>query len=180
MAESKDFKIQIKGLSAGKHEIDFPVDGAFFREFENPYILDARMNVHTEVEKGSGWMYVKCRMSGTVVTECDRCLEALDIPMEVTASLAVKFAQTEGDDPQSDELLILDPAEGELDLSQFIYDYICINLPLQRVHAPGRCDARMMEKLQQTRSANAAGGREADSPFAGLKDLLEKKGTEKI
>ena len=41
MAENKDFIIQIKGLQIGKHEYDFPIDGSFFRNFENSMILDA-------------------------------------------------------------------------------------------------------------------------------------------
>ena len=44
MAENKDFIIQIKGLQIGKHEYDFPIDGSFFREFENSQILDADLD----------------------------------------------------------------------------------------------------------------------------------------
>ena len=173
MAVSKDFKIQIKGLAVGNHVYDFPVDGAFFKEFENTQILDAHLVVHVELEKGSGFMHVNCGVSGTVETECDRCLDRLEIPMDFTASLAVKFAKTD-DDPQSDELLILDPTDGELDLSQFVYDYICINLPLQKVHAPGKCDPGMIEKLRQAEGGKAEESREENSPFAGLKDLLKE------
>ena len=44
-------------------------------------------------------------------------------------------------------MVIIDPSEGELDLKQYIYDYVCINLPLQRVHREGECNAEVMRIL---------------------------------
>ena len=123
MAENKEFIIQIKGLQIGKHSYDFSIGGDFFRSFENSLILDADLQADVLLEKGSGWMNVSAEITGDVTVECDRCLDELELPVDFTASMAVKFAKTD-DDPQSDEFLVVDPTDGELDLSQFIYDYI--------------------------------------------------------
>ena len=51
MADNKEFIIQIKGMQIGKHHYDFPIDGSFFKEFDNSLILDAspsRLNVIEE------------------------------------------------------------------------------------------------------------------------------------
>ena len=50
-------------------------------------------------------------------------------------------------DDSSEDMVIIDPSEGELDLKQYIYDYVCINLPLQRVHSEGECNAEVMRIL---------------------------------
>ena len=72
--------------------------------------------------------------------------------MDFRTTLSVKFART-GEigeqivDDSSDDMVIIDPSEGELDLKQYIYDYVCINLPLQRVHSEGECNAEVMRIL---------------------------------
>ena len=73
----------------------------------------------------------------------------------------------------------MDPTDGELDLSQFIYDYICVNMPLQRVHAEGKCNPQMMERLGGLGSGkgnDAENGGETNSPFGVLQQLLDNKG----
>ena len=176
MSDNKDFIIQIKGLQNGEHEYEFPIDGAFFRNFENSQILDADLNADVWLEKGGGWMNIEADVTGTVTVECDRCLDDVVLPMDFYCTMTVKFAKDLTDD-QEDEFIIMDPAEGELDLTQFLYDYVCLNLPLQKVHEEGECNEQMMQKLG---SLNGEGEKvnapvEENSPFGALKELLNKK-----
>lgn len=171
MAGNKDFIIQIKGLQPGKHLYEFPVDGSFFKNFENSQVLDAHLDAEVELEKGSGWMHLNCHVKGSVAVECDRCLDDLELPVDFDASVAVKTAAT-GDDPQDDGFMIIDPAEGELNLNQFIYDYVCINLPLQKVHPEGKCNPDMLKRLSEVQGES--GEVVENSPFSALKGLLEK------
>lgn len=174
--ENKDFIIQIKGLKIGKYEYDFPVDGAFFKAFENTQILDASLDVKIILERGGGWMNVESIIRGSVTVECDRCLDDLQLPVDFNASLAVKFAKSD-EDPQSDEFLVVDPSDGELDLSQFIYDYVCVNLPLQKVHEEGECNPQMIARLSgmDAESIKEEDDKEVNSPFGALGELLKNK-----
>ena len=174
--ENKNFIIQIKGLKIGKYEYDFPVDGAFFREFENTQILDASLDVRVVLERGGGWMNLTSSIKGTVTVECDRCLDDLDLPVDFNANLSVKFAKSD-EDPQSDEFLVVDPSDGELDLSQFIYDYVCVNLPLQKVHEEGKCNPQMIARLGglDADNDNHEDNLETNSPFGALADMLKHK-----
>lgn len=177
VSENKDFVIQIKGLKIGKYEYDFPVDGVFFKKFENSYIYDASINAKIVLEKGGGWMNVTSIVTGTVTVECDRCLEDLLLPVDFTASMAVKFAKND-DDPQSDDFIVVNPSDGELDLSQFIYDYICVNMPLQRVHEEGECNPVMVEKLNGLKAGMVGKEEkvsEKNTPFGALEELLKNK-----
>ena len=176
MAENKDFIIQIKGLQVGKHLYNFPISGSFFGSFDNSQILDADLEAEVELDKGSGWMNVTAWISGDVTVECDRCLDEVELPMDFECTMAVKFAKSVEDD-DGDEFIIMDPSDCELDLSQFLYDYVCLNLPLIKVHPEGECNSEMIEKLgnvnaQQERSEEEMA---ANSPFGALKGLLEKK-----
>lgn len=174
MTGNKDFIIQVKGLQPGKHEYEFSMDGPFFKQFENSMILDAQLDARVELEKGSGWMNLNCTVEGDVTVECDRCLDELELPVDFEASVAVKTAKTD-DDPQDDGFIILDPTEGELDLTQFLYDYVCINLPLQKVHEEGECNPDMVAKLSQVSYGNQSEEPAAHSPFGALKGLLKEE-----
>lgn len=172
MSENNDFIIHIKGLKNGKQSFEYKIEEDFFTDFGNTQILDASILSVVEVEKGSGWIKVVCNINGFVVTECDRCLDDLKIPVDITANMAVKFAKStelSDDTGSSNEFMIVDPSDGELDLKQFIYDYICTSLPLQRVHKEGECNKEMIKRLN-----NAVQG-ESKSQFGNLKQMLDKE-----
>lgn len=169
-----DYAIHIGGVAAGKSEYEFEVKGELFREFGNTQVLDADIVVKAVLEKGSGWMNLVCAGSGTVVVECDRCLEELELPIAFESNLAIRPAKL-GEEPEvSDEFIVVDPSEAEVDIKQFIYDTICVNIPLKRVHRQGDCNPQMEERLKNLRAEDGKGQEDSDtySPFSALKDLL--------
>jgi len=93
-------------------------------------------------------MQIAVNINGMVTLACDRCLENLILPVSTNGELAVRFGKGEDSNPDEDDLLVLEPSEGEIDLSQYIYDSICVSLPLQRVHSEGQCNPEMIKKLQ--------------------------------
>ena len=72
------------------------------------------------------------------------------------------------------EIVWLPVTEENLDLSQAIYDYICLSLPVQRVHEEGECDPEAMKYLSSENGEEPV-QKDSSTPFAGLKDLLGKK-----
>ena len=72
-------------------------------------------------------------------------------------------------------MLVIDRSESELNLNQFVYDYICLSLPLVKVHPEGKCNPEMLRYLSDRAGSEDAGESETVRPFEGLKDLLENK-----
>ncbi|MFA6335243.1 MAG: hypothetical protein WCX48_06755 [Bacteroidales bacterium] len=153
-SSNRDYIIPIKGLSIGSHNFSFSIDSLFFEEFENSEILSASLSVELVLEREVTWMKIDSEIKGEVGVECDRCLEELRLPVE-----------TDGD-----EIITLDPTESELDLKQFFYDYICLSIPLQKVHKKGDCNPDMIARLKSAGEKKNIG--EPGSPFDKLKDLL--------
>jgi Predicted metal-binding, possibly nucleic acid-binding protein len=176
MADNKEFIIPIKGLKIGKHNYNFQMDGSFFKELDNSQILDADLQADVELDKGSGWMNINSRVFGNVVVECDRCLDDLTLPVDFKCSMSVKFSKSLAGEG-NDEFIIIDPTDGELDLRQFLYDYVCVNLPLQKVHKEGECNKEVMAKLNELNSAVVEEQEEdtSNSPFGALKEMLKDK-----
>ena len=120
------FVIQSKGLKTGRSEFEWHADAEFFESFENSEILAADVDIHVEVLNEDFEIEVKCRMEGTVTVSCDRCLAPLVLPVETSFE-----------------------DENVYDLSQDIYDYICLSLPMQRVHPDGECDEDTIKYLSK-------------------------------
>ena len=117
-------------------------------------------------------MGIDCRIDGKVIVECDRCLEDLVIPIDIDRALSVKFAK-ESEESDDDDIMILDERDADLDLNQFVYDYICLAVPLQKIHPDGECDIEMIKRIAGEDKTKGQNG--DDTPFSNLKDLLNNK-----
>jgi len=170
-ADHSGYSIPVKGLPAGTHHFSFEIDGEFFGRYENSEVVGARLSAEVNVVKSSTLMNISGAIAGVVSVECDRCLDELELPIETEFSLIVKL--TKDVDEEDDEIMMMDQSEGEMDLSQLLYDTVILSLPLQRVHDEGNCNPEMIEKL---RSLSGSGGEESEdedtvSPFSVLKKL---------
>lgn len=145
-----NYSIDIKSLAPGRSSFEYKIDNSFFKAFGNDMIKDAALDLRVDFDKASGWIGVLCSISGQVVVECDRCLSDLSLPVNISAPLTVKFSSVGADEDQADsDIIVLDKNEGELDLSQVVYDYVCLSIPLKKVHPDGECDPVMMKKMEE-------------------------------
>ncbi len=123
------FVVKLTGLPHGVSQHDCSIGREFFEAFENSEILDADLGVAVDLDYHGLTADIACDVSGTVTVECDRCLEELEIPVETSFEESYSL---EGD---------------ELDFSQEVYDYICLALPLRRVHKDGECNQETIKFL---------------------------------
>ena len=152
------FIIPLNGWAAGERKFRFHADTEFFQKFDNTEILDADVNAEIRVTKeGMQKVEAVLHLQGTVTVPCNRCLEPVVIPVEANPS----------------EVLAPGEEEVDWDLGHAVYDYVCLSLPLQRVHPEGECNPDTVRFL----SRKERGDEEAasNSPFAALKGLFDSK-----
>ncbi len=154
----KAFIIHLNDWAEGERRLRFHADLEFFQQFDNTEILDADVNVEARVvKKGREKVEADLHLSGTLSVPCTRCLEPIEVHVEESPSEVF----TPGEDP-------------DWDLSQAVYDYVCLSLPLQRVHPEGGCNPDTVRFLShEGRGDEEAGAK--NSPFAALKGLFESK-----
>lgn len=174
------FVIALNGLAAGKTQFRWHAEGQFFSGFENSEILDADIDIDVIVEKSGRYIGVDLDLEGTVTVECDRCLADLTIPVSASPRFSVKFGEESGNDKLTAEgereIIFLPESDTDMDLSQVIYDYTCLSLPLSRVHAEGECDPETVKYLStEVEASPSESEKDVESPFAALKSLLEEK-----
>ena len=168
------FIIPLNGLTAGKNEFFRQAGKEFFDAFENSEILDAHLDTDVIVEKSGRYIGVDCDVRGKVVVECDRCLDELEMPVDVEIRLSVKYGDEESSEepqPGEREVIFIPETDAELDLSQIIYDYVCLSLPMQRTHDEGECNPEVMKRYGFQSEPEVSDNAE-ENPFAALKGLF--------
>ena len=171
MCSLEQFKIDLKGLTAEVTTLDFDLDNAFFDARDETEVESGSLHVSLSIRKASGFFELLFHTVGTVDIVCDRCLDLMEQPIETDNRLVVKFGSTGSED---DDTVIVDENEGILDTSWFIYEFIALAIPIQHVHAPGKCNPAMtkaLEELSADRSGDEESSQAIDPRWEKLKDL---------
>lgn len=154
---TRTITIVVKSLSFGSHQFDFQLDKGFFDGYLNEDIVGAHLAVAVRMQKVDNVsMHVEVGIQGVVDVVCDRCLDALELPISYQAALT----QEEVDEAWDTET-------GELDLSQYVYDSVCVSMPIKKTHEPGGCNPKMMDFWKQNSGQTST----QDGAFDALKDL---------
>jgi len=148
----KQFKIPFKGLSLGTHVYDWELDKKFFEAVESPDVIDCRLKVALELEKQERMMILVFHISGRLEVACDRCLDPLDLPVDVVETYYIKF----GDEfrEESETILVIPDSEYQVSVSDLIYDYISLSVPIKKVHPDdsegnSTCNNEALSRLEQ-------------------------------
>lgn len=141
------YSIPLNGLKDGNYSYDFEVGDDFFESYGSSEIRNCRIKLVVELSKNSGHYDVVFLMKGEVLVTCDRCLGEYYQPVDSRDRVVVKVGH-EFDDSDP-ELLIIPAGHHELDLSQMIYDFAHLALPIKKVHPVDEngisdCDPKMI------------------------------------
>ncbi|MCK9400596.1 MAG: DUF177 domain-containing protein [Bacteroidales bacterium] len=128
----KHFIIPFSGLKLGNHTFNFEIEDKFFEHFEYSEIKKGRLHVDCLLDKQVRMMVLYFAIAGTVRIPCDKCAEEFDQPINGKQKLIVKFGVDHHE--ESEDILVITEKEHELDVSQFLYEYIHLMLPFKKVH----------------------------------------------
>lgn len=168
------FTVPIGGLKEGHYNFDFEIGSEFFEMFEESEIREGKLIAVAEIEKGPSHINIDIKISGSVRICCDRCLEVFDHPVECDNRLVIKFGPVR--DESDPEILTLPVDEHGLDLKQYLYEFIYLALPIQKVHPDDKngestCDPFMLRKLKEHLVSDEV---RSDPRWDELKKLMNK------
>ena len=120
------------------------LDNEYFADLDQCEILGGDVEVEMRVRFGAGDTYLfTYKGKGTVVVACDRCLDPTTLPIVFEEELRVGY----DDDNTDADLIVIPFSQTHYDTAWDIYESIALNLPLQRVHPEGMCNADMMSRF---------------------------------
>ena len=125
------FSVPYKGLGNGIHHLNFTVDSAFFKEFEDSHIDNGNFNVDVELDKRHEHSILHFSIKGKTKTNCDRCLSQIQLPIQGNFELHVKAGESEG---SNDEIMFIHPETSILNLAQVVYEFILLSVPIIKVY----------------------------------------------
>ena len=150
MCGLESYKIDLKGVKDETTRLDFDLNDDFFGALDGSQLEHGALHVSVSIRKMAGFFELLFHTEGSVVVTCDRCLDDMDQPIETDNKLMVKLGDTYSED---DDTVTIDENEGMLDLSWFIYEFIMLAIPIKHVHAPGKCNSAMTQKLEELSGA---------------------------
>ncbi len=168
----KQFVIPFRGLKNDTHHFDFVIDRKFFDAIEYAELKNGLVHVSLDLEKQERMMIFDYDFTGYMEVECDRCLDAFKQTLEGRQRLIVNFG--EAYEEQSDDIIIIPEGEYAFDVSTYIYEYINLLLPMQRIHPDDEkgnstCNPKMLQRLSSLDTED-----EVDPRWDVLKKLKQK------
>ena len=169
----KQYRIPFSGLAAGKHDFDFEINDKFFDCYEHSLVKKGNLTANVSLQKQETMLIVNFDIKGTIKLNCDVCLTEFDAPVTFQERLIVKFVNEEWDN-ETDEVVILNKTDHELDIANLLYEYINVQVPYyakcseQGVNIT--CDPEMIAKIS-TEEGTEIEEENIDPRWAALKNI---------
>jgi uncharacterized protein len=175
----QEYRIPFTGLKTGKHQFDFDIDERFFDEFEYSLVKNGRLKVRMELDKQETMLILQFDIKGEIFSNCDYCLSDFPTAVKVSERQIVKFSDDENLEDNTDEIIVLGRNEHEINVSQLIYEYINLAVPLfSRCNDVGNteyCDKEVIEKLKKLSTGNEEKeNADADPRWEALKNIKKQ------
>jgi uncharacterized metal-binding protein YceD (DUF177 family) len=128
----ENYQIPIISLEDKVYKYTFEGSDEFFEAIEQEWIKKGKFTAEVELDKSAVMIQVQLKIQGHLNLICDRSLEEFEYPIGINEKLIFKFSDHSED--MGDNLFLLDRKEPKLDLSQDIYDFIALQVPMKKLH----------------------------------------------
>ena len=177
MSKRGSYAIRISGLGEGDHIFSFELDRQFFTLFEQSEICNGNVHATVILEKTPGVLSLHFRIEGEVEVICDRCLENFMTGVSCSHTIFVKTGETPGE--VDEDVLIIGKDEHEIEVGQYLYEFIVLALPYQRIHpddtnGTSLCNPEMLKKLDAHRAKEPDRNEMTDPRWDALRGIIEK------
>ena len=164
-------KIDFKSLVSEETTLAFDLDDTYFAALDGAEVKKGSLHVSVSIRKATGFFELNFHTVGTVIVQCDRCLDDMEQPVETDNRLIVKLGSEYSEE---DDIIVVPEDEGILDTAWFIYEFVALVIPIRHVHAPGKCNSAMtkaLEELSADRSSDEESTQAVDPRWEKLKNL---------
>lgn len=137
MKHNREFEIAWQGLKLGHHQFQYEIDDKFMNEkgqHEQEWIsMSAKVNV--TFDKHVNFFMLHFDVDGKVLIPCDRCGDEFEMLLWDEFDLLIKLAGEDVEEiDEDDDVVFIPRSETVLDISRWIYEFVLLSFPLQKVH----------------------------------------------
>ena len=173
MKNLREFKIPYVGLKDGIHDFEFDIDDKFFEHFAESPISGSQLKVTLGFDKKPSLFILSFSIDGSMMVECDRCLEQFRQSIFGDYTVYVKLTEEEDLEEDEDDVVYHSRSETHFNVAPLIYDYINLSIPVQNIHPddengnPG-CDPKVLAILEKMKEDKK---QDTDPRWEALKKL---------
>lgn len=126
------YSVNIIGLSNKAHTFDFTIGEEFFREYRTDVLQGGDFEAKVVLDKHETFIDADFTIAGKARLVCDRSLEPFEEPVKLHRKVMFKY----GEEPAelSDEIVIITRDQATLELGQFLYEFISLEIPIKKLH----------------------------------------------
>lgn len=174
MDSLKNYNIDFVKLKLGQHNFDYEIDDSFFSIKENSLIEQGKVNVHLLIDKKERLMNLYFKVEGIIRTECDKCLDTIDLPVKGVESIVIKIVE---EPKESDgEIIYLGPNDISFNVYDYIYEIICTSIPMTKTCKDSAtkskvCNPEMLKFLSESNNETIATESQTDPRWDKLKNI---------
>lgn len=158
----REFEIAFVGLKQGIHQFEYHVDDKFFANYGNQDFTNCNADIKLELDKKNSFMLLKFDVDGSIDASCDRCGNPLTIQLWDEFKVMVKLVDNPDEMNEQEEdpdVYYISHSESHLHLADWIYEFINLSIPLQKVclvndKGESQCNKEVIAKLAQTEEKN--------------------------
>ncbi len=175
MVRQKDFEvfsIELPKLRPGINSFEFEVGENFFKLFEQPLIKNGKVQVSVEIKKNLDHLDARFKFNGEVDLNCDRCDKIYVQPVSTEKRIIYAYSEGEFEEGNQEEVIYIGREIFLLNLSQEMYDYICLEMPIRKV--PENCGPECPKDFDNGSGFQNTSSEEPDPRWLVLKKLKEE------
>lgn len=126
------YRVNIIGLSNKAHTFDFTIGDEFFKQYGTEILQGGDFEAKVVLDKHETFIDADFSIKGKAKLVCDRSLEPFDQPVKVHRKVMFKYGEEAAE--LSDEIVVITRDQATLELGQFMYEFISLEIPMKRLH----------------------------------------------
>ncbi len=140
MKHNREFEIAWQGLKPGLHTFQYDVDNRFMVEHGETEtdIKNIEAKVVLKFDKKTNFFLLHFDVDGKMTAACDRCGDDFELGLWDEFDLVIKLAGEDVEEIDDEADVVFIPrSETVLDISRWVYEFVMLSVPLQRIHPDG-------------------------------------------
>ena len=126
------FGINIIGLSNKVHHFHYEFGDEFFAAYGTGLVSQGTFTADVELDKHETFLEACFKVNGQAKLICDRSLDPFDYPVNFKKKIVFKYG--DADEELSDEIIMIHRDTDSLELGQYIYEFIGLEIPMKKLH----------------------------------------------
>lgn len=145
MSNIDSYIINLRDAQHKDIALHFKLDNDFFESIGQEEFLGGAFQVDLNIAYGAGDTFTfRYTFEGHVEVPCDRCLEKVSLNLSFQETIQIGY----GDEDNNDgDATVIPFSQLTYDTAMDMYELIVLNLPLQRIHLVGGCNADMLSRF---------------------------------